>query len=330
MDSQKTIKKYILPKSWIGILGFVLLAAALVLAVLSVGARSSNEMEAVEFYPSESENGTMAYVDVVGISNWLYKYDGATYYSVEDAEGYMYTVRVSDSEYDDMAEQQEYWNRTSETAPMPEAYRLEGYVQSTPSDIRSSLAESWSITTAEYTTYFGTKYLNATTSTGQQAAAPYFGGAMFCGILALLFLILSLSAGSKAKKYLKQLEERCLLEKAAQQLENTETHTVIGKNNGILTQDFLFGKGTGVVVPYSDIAWCYKQDRKRNFVVVDSYLMVGTAHTGVEAAISLGRADKDLVIGQAIAVIAQKNPNALVGYTGENQSAYKALVKAGK
>ena len=330
MDSKKVIKKYIMPGTFVRV-GCVLFTVILVLTlILGLAALTADVEDPVEFYPTETPAGTMAYIDVVGVSNWLYQYDDMVYYTVEDAEGYMYTVRLKDSQYNAMTQQQTYWNRQTETAPMPEPYRLVGYVQNTTDTIKESLSQSWGISEKEYEEYFGTLFLNATTSVGAENSAGWFVGALISGMFALLCLIFQMRASKVAKKCLKVLEERCLLDKAAQQLDNPVDHLVIGKNRGILTQDFIFGKGTGAVIAYSDVLWAYKQDQRRNFVVASSYLMAGTPWMGVEGIIDLNRADREGYIGDALAKIAEKNPEALLGYTNENRKAYKAALKAGK
>lgn len=326
MDAEKTLKKYIL-RGWMKTVGLVLCAAMLVLLVMGITAMGAANNDAAEFYPSESENGTMAYIDVVGVSDWLYQYDEATYYSALDAEGYLYTVRLSDSQFKDLKAQFDYFMSEDENAPVPEAYRLVGYVQNTPSNVRTNLAQVWEITQTDYDNYFGTKFLNATTSTGEQASAPWFVGALFCFLFAVVFLLTYHQSSKVAKKCLQRLEELGLTERAAQQLENAECNTVIGKNKGMLSQEFVFGKGTGMVVPYSDILWCYQQDRKRNFVPVNSYLMIGTMATAVVAAVELGHNDKQGIIAGALMAIAQRNPNTIVGYSRENANSFSALRK---
>ena len=248
-----------------------------------------------------------AYIDVVGVSNWLYQYDSAIYYSVEDAEGYLYTVRLEDSQLEEMSAQADYWNRTTEDAPMPEPHRLVGYVQKTADNVRESLAQSWDITVGEYDQYFGANFLNATTSTGVENSVPWFIGALFSGLFALLCLVFQLRAASVSRKCLKVLEERCLVEKAAQQLENSEEHFVVGKNRGILTRDFIFGKGTGAVIAYTDVIWAYKMDR-RSYMVENAYLMAGTPWMGVENVIDLNKPDKYGHVSDALAMISRKNP----------------------
>ena len=330
MDPKKIIKKYIMPA---GIIRFGAIVLSLVMAmtlVMGIVALNAEVAEPVDFYPTETPVGTMAYIDVVGVSNWLYQYDSAIYYSVEDAYGYLYTVRLKDSQLKEMSAQEEYWNRSSESAPMPEPYRLVGLVQNASGDVKESLAQSWAITLAEYEEYFGGTFLNATTSAGAEKASGWFVGALFSGLFALLCLILQLRASSVAKKCLRILEDRCLLEKAAQQLENKEAQIVVGKNRGIMTQDFVFGKGTGAVLAYSDIIWAYKQDAKRNFMHVNSYLMVATAWMGAQGIIDLNAPDKTGCIGDALAVIGRMNPQVLLGYTNENRKAYRDAVKAAK
>lgn len=327
MNEKQIIKKYIQPKG-MSVVAMLLLIAALVLAIVGMTAGASETGTAQEFFPGESPNGTMAYIDVVGVSDWLYKYDGSTYYSVEDAFGYLYTVKLKDSQFSNLKDQQIFWNRETDDVPMPAAFRLEGVVTAVTSDIRTNLADCWGITTEDYDLYFGTKFLDATTTASEEASAPWFVFAALCGIFGIAFLVGPVRASRNAKKCLQNLEEKGLLERAAQQLENTEMHTVIGKKNrGIMTQDFIFGKGTGMVVPYTDIIWCYQNDRRYNFVPVNSYLMVGTVVNGVEPAVDLNKYDKDGFIVEALEQIAQRNSQAMVGYKREFLKAFKEIRK---
>lgn len=328
MDSRKIIQKYIGAPGWMAVVGWIL--AVVTAACIGVGAisyASGADVVPAAFYPSETKTGTMAYIDVVGVSNWLFKSDDITYYTAEDAAGYLYTVRLSDAQYDAMAAHQAYWNRETEDAPAPEAYHLVGYVQDITSLMRENLANSWEISEEDYDYYFGTKFLNATTTTSEQTSSMYFIGALFAGLLALLCLIRCLGVGSSVKKSLNQLEERNLLDKAAQQLEFTEGHTVIGKNRAILTQDFLFGRRTGVAVAYDDIHWAYQQDRRRGFFITGACLIIGTVFMKLQVTIELNGADRNGYLGDALATIAQRNPRAMTGYTNTNRKAYKAILK---
>ena len=114
------------------------------------------------------------------------------------------------------------------------------------------------------------------------------------------------------------------------QLKDKESCLVIGKKRGILTPDFIFGKGTGAVIPYEEIVWAYKQDAKRNFIQVNSYLIAATVWMGAQSVVDLNKPDKTGCIGDALAVIGRRNPQVLLGYTNENRKAYKEAVKAAK
>lgn len=330
MDSKKIIKKYIMPGGFcrIGRILFSLVTVALL--AMGIVTMNADSGEAVDFFPSETPVHTMAYIDVVGLSNWLYQTDDVVYYSVEDDQGFLYTVRLKDSQVREMSAQEEYWNREDDSAPMPAPYRLEGYVQETGTAVKESLAQSWDISVEDYEYIFGLNYLNATTSASAEKAAGWFLGALFAFLFALFCLLIYGRAASVAKKCLNHLEERNLLDRAAQQLENTAGHTVIGKNKAIFTQEFLFGKGTGAVLPYSEILWAYKQEVRRYGINVNCYLVAGTVYLKPQGVIDIPGADRKGYLGDALTLIAQRNPNAALGFTNENRVAYNAAFKAAK
>ena len=145
----------------------------------------------------------------------------------------------------------------------------------------------------------------------------------------LIGLLTSVPAMTRAKKYVKALEEKGLLEKAAAELDGP-TAKVIGKNKGVITENFLFGNKTGIVLPHSDILWTYKHKQTTTvlFVIpimtVES-LMVCTAKKQGMMVINLGGKDKKEELKDAILTIYRSNPRTLVGYSQENQQAYKQL-----
>ena len=70
MDAQKTIKKYILPKT-MSTISIILVVLALVCAVMGIAALGGTDDTALEYYPNESAVGSMAYINVIGVSDWL-------------------------------------------------------------------------------------------------------------------------------------------------------------------------------------------------------------------------------------------------------------------
>ncbi len=327
MDPKKIIKKYIDKPAWVTVLGVILLAAAAVLLFLGISAGNAADEAVIAqpYYPDECESGDFVYVDVIGISNWLYQYDDDTYYTILDAEGYMYTAQVSDSDYKKMQAQYDYWMDDNEDAVPPAPYRLEGMARNITSTIRSSLAESWDITTSEYDQYFGSTYLNANASPGSEAGSGYYLGAMLALIFGLCMVLICLPTNIATKKTLNRLEEQSLLERAAQQLEEG-SYTTIGKDELRLSGDMLFAKGSGAAVPYSDILWIYRRTVRTNFVIENLYLQVNSKHYSFS--VHLGNPKKgDPLLQQAAVTIAEKNPAVLIGYSKENQKAFTQLRK---
>lgn len=132
---------------------------------------------------------------------------------------------------------------------------------------------------------------------------------------------------------LKRLEELGLLEKAAEELDSASA-VVVGKNKGVLTENFLFGTNNGVVLAYTDIVWTYKHKQTSTVLFIpihtDESLMICTAKKQAIQVINLGGKDKKEELKNAILTIYQKNPKVLVGYSQENQKAYKAIRQAAR
>lgn len=148
--------------------------------------------------------------------------------------------------------------------------------------------------------------------------------------VALIFLAIGLPSYLQANKSLKQLEAKGLLEKAAAEMSSPSAQ-VIGKNKGMLTENFLFCKGTGIAVAYKDILWTYKHRLTRSLLfipiqVIDS-LMISTADRNGVQAINMGGKDKQDALKGVILEIYKHNPKVLVGFSKENQKAYKELRK---
>ena len=81
MDDLITVKQYIATKKGTRVF-------AIVLTVLAVGCllggilsgRIIDSRDAEEFFPAYSESGTTAYLDIVGLSDWIYQYGDDVYY----------------------------------------------------------------------------------------------------------------------------------------------------------------------------------------------------------------------------------------------------------
>lgn len=326
MESEQTLKKYIGPSKAAKIGAWVLLAATIACIVgglvISFVQQQQRKGRAQQWYVNDSPKGSIAYLDIVGVSDWLVKYgDDTVYYSAEDAEGYLYTVRLTKAQHRAMKEQQKYWEREDENAPIPAPYRVYGKVSGITSTIRSDLCEAWDMTKDEYDEYFGKTFLNCTNTASDNGAFLYIFAFLF-GIFALCLFINNGSINRAAKRSLKRLEELGLTDRAAQQLEQPVASCK--KDQGRITAEFLFGKGTGVAMALKDVRWAYRKTMRTNFVPTNDMLMVGDGRRGAFMAVNLGRHDEE-DINQLLIEINVRNPETLLGYSSEAIKAYREL-----
>ncbi len=331
MDGKKTIRKYIYTKKWMLITGIVLAVLALIagLGGYFLGFYM-NRKDAAYFNPFKAEKDTQGYLDIVGISDWIYRDSNSTYYFVAmDNDENLYVVAMPLSDGREMKDQIKYFEAqmSDKEMQMPEAKRIYGTVRAIPSSAKSHVIKSFNgLTSANFSDYFGNSCLNTKSAKGTQALTFGALAAFLLTIFSMVFLLQCLTIALRGEKYLKALEGQNLLDRAAEQL-NAPGNMEIGKDCARLSSDFLYGRGSGVVLPLRDIVWCYQRTTRRNGIVVDNALIVFTLNKKRISAYSIGRSDPNEEIHKSMAKIYEANPNVLLGYTHENSRAYSALRK---
>ncbi len=336
MEPKHEIRSFIRPAAWSSVLAWVLLAVMAVSIVMAAVAGSRDDTaEATLFDALYAEPGSYAYLDVVEISDWLYRNGDDVYYTAGDADAYYYTVRLSPSQYNDMAAQQAYWNRASDDMPMPEPYRLYGLAGNASDEIIENVASVWDMTADEYDMYFGSKFLNGTTTPAEEQSAIWFLVALFTFLFGLVFLLLAGRAGSLARRCLKRLDELGQVEAAGAELDaalaNLSPDTCLSLLNGklLMTEHFVFARRSGVAVPYTDIQWCFLRVQQAYAFITNTILVVYTHQ--IRNMPLLGAANKNAdadAVEAAIARIREKNPETLFGFTVENRTEYKQRQRA--
>lgn len=145
----------------------------------------------------------------------------------------------------------------------------------------------------------------------------------------LLLLCGTIPVSNRAKKSLAMLEENGWLDLAAQELlsENAKRYM---KGNLILTDNFIFCKGTGRVYTYYDVRWVYRHRYTKRVLfipiqVTDSLCLASRTHKPTNV-VSMGK-DKMDEIKNAMLEIYRHNNACLVGYSKENAAQYKQLAK---
>ena len=327
MDSEGILRKFLTPARGVAIIGYVLLALCLVALVLGITANGAEEPQAaVPFSPLEERTGDYCYLDIVAVSDWLYNYDGSIYYTAFDADGYMYTVRLSDKQFEDMTVQYDYFVNAEENDPLPAPYRLYGMSQKTTDNIADAVCSAWGADQADYYEYFGNLFLNGTTTPAEEKGAVWFLAALFAFLFGLMLAGMGVNANRIAKKSIRRLEERGELDAAAAELEDPSNETFL-KGALRLGEHYVFSKNTGAAFRYEDILWCYTRVTRSGLIKMSTSVIANTATTKniALAAIVRGK-EAEEVIEAVMATLAEKNPNVLLGFTNENRKAYKAIV----
>lgn len=320
MDEQQQMKGYLLPKKGVLIAGFILLAAAAALLAFGIyrGTRDF-ESQAVPF-EDFSNKGDYVYIDVAGISDWVYKYDDGVYYAAEDPTGYFYILRMSKHNAVYMPEQEKYWQRPDDdSVPMPEPIRVYGIAQKIGDDLKDAFAQVFDLTGSDVDYYFGYLYLDTTSDPGTDMMWMCITGALFSFLSSLVCLAIYLPAYSAMKKSVKELEERGETERAASAFAFSGEEMLNGamKAGG----DYLFVKNTGIVLRFDDILWAHI--RTINGTIHTLALYTRRLHN-VSIGSLKGNEGKEQ-LAEAIDMIQTRNPNALLGFTDENRKLYQQL-----
>ena len=330
MDNSNMILDYIKPPKSVRIIAWVLLAVGILGIVLSAGAygKGDDSSSAVKFNNSAADAGDYCYIDVVGVSDWLYKYESSTYYTVLDKDGNYAIALIKSSDYYSMGAQRTYWDSDEDAVP-PEPYRLYGMSVKTTDSLKSTIAEVWGMSQVEYSTYFGRLYLNASTSPSSNKGSAFIAVAVFSLVGWFGTGLYSLITRSRAKKSIRALEASGMMQEASSQFYNAVTNYP-SEPPVLLTKDYIFTKNNGSVVNLADIKWIFKRIQRYNFVKVGEYLIGKTADGKEKMLMTISKNSEPGIEDRIIDNITAINPDLIVGYSKEAQAAYNEYRKAVK
>ena len=136
---------------------------------------------------------------------------------------------------------------------------------------------------------------------------------MFIGLL-----LAALPSVLRANGSVGALQKSGLLEQAAAELASGDGDSDLGRCAA--TQNVLFGRGTGIALPYKEILWFYQSgtNARRN-------ITVNTADRQNISAVNLDPATADQVTQKLTSKILGRNPNALYGPGKEMRELYREL-----
>ena len=151
---------------------------------------------------------------------------------------------------------------------------------------------------------------------------------LICLLFGLCAMVPGLITSRNAKKTIKALEESGHLGRAANEME-AANNILLGKDQLRLTPNYVFSRN-GVALPYSEIVWCFKRVQRVNFIAVNASLVAYTPTMKELVLLTLPPKDKTELGRQVVEAICRRNPNVMLGYSAENQKAYKQIAKEAK
>ena len=328
MNSEETLKRLLGPKSWLFVATAIFAAVCVALIVTALCVAPSDPTEAMKFSSMQSDSDEYKYVDVLLVTDWIYNDEGNYYYAAMDSEGNVFTLKLSKSQFSDLAAQ--YEANLADDASLPDTKRLYGLSKKLGSSAAGAVGDVLGLAGAdEYYEWIGRSYFDATDSPAGNSKDMYFVFALFAGLIALMIGAIYGSKQMTFKRLTRRLEERGLLDAAAQELERGEGLS-LGKGALLLTDRFIFHKPLGFALAYDDVAWAHTSAAQYlYFIPISRMLSVNTLdkkhYTLSIPAWTTGSEREQL--DEALFKIAEKNPHALIGFSKENKAEYAARVE---
>ena len=262
----------------------------------------ANKNSALMFNADDSkQDGKYTYIDIIAIDDYS-AYQGSDYYYVAvDTDRLLNVVKIDQSIYNQMKEQQAYWSTrgddtTGELAPKP--YRLYGVQKYLSDEHINAIAGAYNKTNAEMRKYVG---------------SYYFSNGVECN-----------KKNKNIEKTIAYLESTGRLYEAWNELQTyLQTHK---DSYCVILDNYVVSKQNGMMRPYEDILWAYRYVMRRNFVVVNQYALCRLVDGDKMELTPSGFGNKG-AIEEILNTIAMKNPSVLLGYTNENQRAYNEMTK---
>ena len=195
--------------------------------------------------------------------------------------------------------------------------RVEGIVRSLPSDVVEFLKEdNWYGMEVNMSTYLDVG------DSWQDESTAFLAVAAVLLLASLLFLLASRAAYMVLNRCKKQLEEKNLMDEAIRQFETAETYPV----GAAVSQDFVYGLGSGVVLPIDSVLWAFMRTRRQRYGQV-FYDLVLNDQKREYTLCTVRKQEQTAVFNEIVAVLSARNETMLLGHTKENKAAYKAMKK---
>ena len=267
---------------------------------------------------SNEEQGQKVYLNISAISASFAGYDDKTdaYYFVYDGQ-YYYIVYLKESEY----------LKISDMDLSNNPYRVEGIARNIGDDVKNIAIEQWNsdlyededpITDSSFYNYFGDVYLDQT-SIYSETTSMYNVFAFFTGIIGLVLAIVGVVNHLKFSSNVKKFDGQ---EIDSIEAEMSDNDSFYYKNIKLyLTRNYIIMlNGQFKIYKYSDILWMYPFEQRYNGIRTNKAIKIFTrdGKTSMVASVAYATKTQKAIYDEVWNTIIEKNPNIVLGYTGEN------------
>ncbi len=326
MEANRSIRSYIGIGSALPLITALSLLAALVCLVFALRgpAGQAEPQEPMIFdaraaLTQQDAADQSVYLDVLGISEELFRDGERGYFVAERAEHEYCLVCLSKGQIELLGAQREYWDGHSAVS-LP--FRLEGYRAAIPAAARTAICSTFEMDAQTFEANFGTLcFFDALPPVGSHLRPALLipAIALFAVfLLSLCSLLLRLSSVANA---MVRLEEADALGAAAGELDAPETD-LAGGDRLRLGERYVFGWRNGLAADWKDLLWCCDKPFPSELLALRRMLLLGTADGKTHAVFFPAGAKKELRM--LTERFAQKNPQLLQGADRKTREAFRA------
>lgn len=347
MKGEQIIKKAKKAPKWVT-WGYVICIIVIIGAAFCMEYRIENQTpEAIDFTTEGAigmETGKYAYLKVEGLTDEVAIYGNTENqndstndrYYIAISEGYMYIVDLNFETIDQLKPWQDYLYSMEENPTVPEPVTIYGMTEEIPTELKQyvidfyneSVSEAYQISLEDFEIYFGSVLLNVREEPVDTSVESII---IMLAIIALFIIVIThisiMVVKSRVKKYIKKNGYE---EELARQLDDNveEKHY---NDKVIITKDFFVDlKSEGFVAfNFSDVKWVHIHNIKYYGTITVSSSIVVHLKDGKTnfQCVEIKKDATDEFMGIFNRICEKVPADTLVGYTQENQKAFKEYKK---
>lgn len=251
----------------------------------------------------------------------LYVVGDNKYYYLVFMENKLYAELLNNSNLE--KEPYTIYGKTKKTDASAKQYTVEWYNQNVKKDDQ--------IKSSEFESYFGGVYLDSSETIESPLLVVLAIVDMLASLFAFAFILVFIIRKIQTESTLKKISDE-ELEKLEKELDDKDTfhyeraHLILTKNHIISLT------GKMLVTTYKDLVWIYEYRLRQYGITTNKSLMAMLKNGKVKALLQVDGVTKKStsIINEVVETIISKNPKLLVGYTKENRTQAKEIVKESK